>query len=164
MVGSTGRVVVEDRALFHANVHLRFGWTSRSLLLIALGLLGACARESPILADLPAFAGTLRIVSEGDGEGRSLVGRLQFDRSAKTTRFAPSVPEGSPAVEWLHDGTRLTKTIDGKPATLDLQDEADFALLTMVLGAQPTGVDVIERAPGRCVLKLGERRLWIEWK
>lgn len=131
---------------------------------MALGLLGGCARETPILADLPAFAGSLQIVTEGDGEGRRLVGHLQFDRAAKTTRFAPTVPGGSPPVELVHDGITLTKSVGGNPATLELTDEADFALVTMVLSAKPTGVDVVERGPGRCVLALGERRLRIEWK
>jgi hypothetical protein len=124
----------------------------------ALLVLGCGAEPRPVLlSDRDGYTGRIRI--EVGSAQRALEGELEYRREPGAVRFTQSV-EGAAVVLERPDGGALRKTVDGREVELGLADEGDFALLWMVLSAEPEpGTRVEALAGGGYAIVAGGQRI-----
>lgn len=123
-------------------------------------LLAGCGGEAPLLAEMAAFRGDVRIEIRDAGGQRTLAGELEFDAS----RFRWSSHADGTHTEFVREGGgTVKKLVDGRAAALALKDEADFALLwSVVRGQLPDGAGT-KRWDGGYAAELDGRAIAVTW-
>lgn len=148
-----------SRGLIRAVFMRRHFCPASPWLATALALAG-CGGEPPLLAEMAAFHGDVRIeIRDATGQ-RTLAGELEFD--AARFRWA-SDGEGK-RTEFVREGAgTVKKLVDGRPTGLALQDEADFALLWSVVRSElPAGAGT-RRWDGGYAAEIDGRTITVTW-